>query len=313
MNKFYLTCASLVLFLSSCQAIQEDANDLLPTTQDNWTPLPTQTHLPTYTPPPTYTPYPTYTVIPSAIPTVDPPSSEMVTIPAGEFLIGCDPWDSRAPCLDGESPSHDIYLDNYAIDLMEVSNSQYARCVEAGVCRPPNFGNSDLQQARYENPAFRKYPVTNINWYDARDYCTWVGKRLPSEAEWEKAARGDQDERFYPWGDAAPDCSIVNFMGLNGDCPGSTTPVDEFHAGTSPYGVYNMAGNVGEWVADWYDANYYLAEPPDNPQGPDQGFERVIRSGSYNSDWIGIRVNWRGHNPPSFRSSDLGFRCARDS
>ena len=127
------------------------------------------------------------------------------------------------------------------------------------------------------------------------------------------AARGDQDERFYPRGDSTPDYTLVNFTGLNGDCPDATTPVEDYPNGASPYGLLNMAGNVREWAADWYDANYYFSEPPDNPQGPESGWEKVLRRGSYNSDWVDIRVNRRSHNPPTFREADIGFRCARDS
>jgi formylglycine-generating enzyme required for sulfatase activity len=237
----------------------------------------------------------------------------MIGIPAGEFLMGCDPWDSRSPCLDGEAPSHTVYLGSFEIDLTEVSNAQYALCVAHQACRPPDFSDADMQGAKYGKPEFSEYPITNITWYDARDYCAWVGKRLPSEAEWEKAARGDQDERFYPWGDSTPDCSLSNFQGFNGDCPGANSPVDDHTAGASPYGLLNMAGNVREWVADWYDANYYMVSPAGHPTGPDEGQERAIRGGSYNSDWIGIRVNQRGHNPPAFRAADLGFRCAGDN
>lgn len=300
-------------FLIACQPSAGDINSALLQTQAKWTAVPSQSPYPTYTPYPTQAPYPTFAPISTSTPAVLPDSSQMTAIPAGEFLMGCDPWDSRSPCQDGEAPSHQVYLDSYAIDLNEVSNAQYARCVAAEVCRPPNFGDSDLQKAKYSNPVFSNHPITNIDWHDARDYCTWVGKRLPSEAEWEKAARGDQDELFYPWGDGTPDCSRANFDGLNGDCIGATSPVEDFQAGASPYGLLNMAGNVREWVADWYDANYYMSEPQVNPQGPDTGSEKAIRGGSHNSDWIGIRVNARSHNPPVFRQADLGFRCARDS
>ena len=296
---------------AACQPSAEEIGSIIQLTQSEWTVAPTQTAYPTYTPYPTHTIYPTYTPISMPL-TPTPTLNKMKIIPAGAFLMGCDPWDSRSPCLDSEAPSHIVYLKRFAIDVFEVNNKQYADCVTADACRPPKFGESDLQAAKYENQAFNDFPITNINWYDARDYCGWVGKRLPSEAEWEKAARGDQDERFYPWGDRTPDCSLVNFAGLDGNCPGSTTAVDEFPAGASPYGILNLAGNVREWVADWFDANYYLNDVVNNPPGPQTGWERSIRGGSYNSDWIDIRVNARGHNPPEFRAENLGFRCASD-
>ncbi len=276
-------------------------------TQADWTIVPTQT------PNPTYTPYPTPTTAPAGTPIPLPASSEMIYVPAGEFLMGCDPWDSRSPCLDGESPSHTMYLDDFFIDLTEVTNSQYTECVNQEACRPPVFDETDPHMFIYENPEYADHPVTNVDWYDARDYCNWVGKRMPSEAEWEKAARGWEDERFYPWGDELPNCTLLNFAGLNGDCPEATTPVGDYPRGASPYGALDMAGNVREWVADWYDGNYYLASPNENPRGADTGSEKVLRGGSYSSDWIGVRVNSRDHNPPTFRGFDIGFRCARDS
>lgn len=224
--------------------------------------------------------------------------------------MGCDPWDSRAPCLDGESPSHTIYLDDFYIDLTEITNAQYVQCVAQDACRPPDFDESDLHLSMYESPEFADHPVTGVDWYDARDYCAWVGKRLPTEAEWEKAARGIEDDRFYPWGGQIPDCSLLNFTELSEACLGATTQVGEYPRGASPYGLLDMAGNVREWVADWYDANYYFSEPPDNPPGPAGGEEKILRGGSWSSDWVGVRVSQRGHNPPTFRTSDIGFRCA---
>jgi formylglycine-generating enzyme required for sulfatase activity len=296
----------LVLLISACSPSEDAILTAIEQTQAKWTPVPTQT------PFPTYTPYPTPTTAPTPTETPPPASSEMIRVPAGEFLMGCDPWDSRSPCLDGESPSHIVYLDDFSIDLTEVTNTQYAQCVMLEACRPPEFDESGFHLFRYENPEYADYPITNINWYDARDYCAWVGKRLPREAEWEKAARGWEDERFYPWGDKAPDCSLLNFAGLNGDCPDATTPVGDYPRGASPYGALDMAGNVREWVADWYDANFYLNSPAENPHGPESGWEKVLRGGSYSGDWIDVRVNRRSHNPPTFRGFDIGFRCARD-
>jgi len=297
----------LVLLISACSPSEDAILAAIEQTQAKWTPIPTQTPYPTYTPKPTQTASPTSTETPS------PASSEMIRVAAGEFLMGCDPWDSRSPCLDGESPSHGVYLDDFYIDLTEVTNTQYARCAGQEACRPPEFNESGMHIAMYENPEYADYPITNVNWYDARDYCTWVGKRLPSEAEWEKAARGAGDERFYPWGSQAPDCSLLNFTGFDGACQGVTTSVGEYPRGASPYGALDMAGNVREWVADWYDANYYLTPPATNPHGPESGGEKILRGGSYSSDWIGVRVNRRDHNPPTFRGSDIGFRCARDN
>jgi formylglycine-generating enzyme required for sulfatase activity len=236
----------------------------------------------------------------------------MARIPAGEFLMGCDPSSSVAPCLDGESPPHLIYLEEYYIDLTEVSIIQYKQCMMEETCRPPDFGESDIHIFRYLNPEYSDHPIVSIDWYDARQYCTWRGKRLPNEAEWEKAARGAEDERFFPWGNDTPNCILTNFNGLNESCPGETSPIGEYIAGASPYGALNMAGNVREWVADWYDANKYFSPDSEIPREYDPGGEKVLRGGSYNSDWIGVRVNYRGHNPPTHFSFDTGFRCAID-
>lgn len=225
--------------------------------------------------------------------------------------MGCDPSSSVAPCLDGESPSNLLYLEEYFIDLTEVSITQYKQCEMEEVCRPPDFGESDFHIFSYLNPEYSDHPIVGVDWYDARQYCTWVGKRLPSEAEWEKAARGD-DERFFPWGSDTPDCTLLNFSGDDGNCPGETTQVRDYLPGASPYGALNMAGNVREWVADWYDANKYFT--PDSESTPEYSpdGEKVLRGGSYNSDWIAVRVTSRGHNPPTIRGFDIGFRCAMD-
>ena len=300
----------LVLLLTACSLSTDAVQKAIQQTQATWTAIPSQTPYPTYTPFPTYPPLRTYTPYPQPTITQLPPSSEMVLIPAGEFLMGCDLSDSRAPCLDGESPSHTVYLDDYYIELTEGTNTQYASCVAEEACRPPDFGQSDFDQFMFESPEYADYPITNVNWYDARDYCDWVGKRLPSEAEWEKAARGDGDDRFYPWGGGAPQCSLLNFSDLDGECLGATTPIGQYPHGASPYGLLDMAGNVREWVADWYNADYYFSNPPENPPGPESGAEKVLRGGSFSNDWIGVRVSRRGHNPPTFRGSDIGLRCA---
>ena len=299
----------LVLLLTACSPSTDAVQKAIHQTQASWTAIPSQTPYPTYTPYPTFTPQQTYTPYPQPTPTQLPPSSKMVLIPAGEFLMGCDLSDSRAPCLDGESPSHTVYLDDYYIELTEVTNTQYASCVAEEACRPPDFGQSDFDQFLSESPEYADHPITNVNWYDARDYCDWVGKRLPSEAEWEKAARGADDDRLYPWESEAPQCSLLNFNDFDEECLGATTPSGQYPLGASPYGLLDMAGNVREWVADWYNADYYFSNPPDNPPGPELGAEKILRGGSYSSDWIEVRVSRRAHNPPTFRGSDIGFRC----
>jgi len=248
----------------------------------------------------------------------------MVYIPSGEFQMGGIPIPPTSPCPSGgiDCPLHTVSLDAYFIDLYEVTNPQYALGASAGACNPPVFGSSNTRPDYYSNPAFASYPVVNISWYDAVDYCAWSGGRLPSEAEWEKAARGTSDTRKYPWGDAPPDCNRANYIHTEGlietPCVGDTTPVGNYPLGVSPYGAYDMAGNVWEWVADWYQTDYYHLFPPDgwpdNPTGPADGIYKVIRSGSFNHIYDGIMVSNRlGQKPARTCISDrIGFRCARD-
>jgi formylglycine-generating enzyme required for sulfatase activity len=219
-----------------------------------------------------------------------------VLVPAGEFIMGTD-----EEGLAKSRPQRSVTLDAFWIDQTEVTNAAYAMCIEAGACSHPG-GNANpyFGKSKYEN-----YPVVYVSWNAADAYCRWAGGRLPTEAEWEKAARGT-DGRDYPWGDDPPDESRANFD-LN---LGAPLPADRYPLGASPYGALNMAGNVREWVADWFSETYYRRAPLSNPTGPAQGEERALRGGSYLDDARELRVFNRFEHPPFSPGINRGFRCA---
>ena len=268
------------------------------TTVPNEGPTRIPTEDPTVTPQPTLTSTPKIIVISSRVSEVD--GMVQVFIPPGEFEMGNDEgWES-------EKPVHIVRLKAYWIDQTEVTNAQYSLCVQAGACDPPGNSGSFTRDDYYNALDFERYPVINVSWYDAMAYCEWAGRRLPTEAEWEKAARG-VDANIYPWG-ADISCEQANYI----DCIGDTSPVGSFPSAASPYGALDMAGNVWEWIADWYYIGYYGDSPLDYPQGPDSGAYRVVRGGSWNDyEWYLRTTNRYSYFPDNKRVS-IGFRCAQD-
>lgn len=228
----------------------------------------------------------------------------MMFVPAGEFLMGSSDADKDAQ--SNEKPQHTVYLDAFWMDKYEVTNALYKKCVDAGKCLPPNPTKSYTRDPYYGNAQYDNYPVVYVSWDDANSYCEWVGKRLPTEAEWEKAARGS-DGRIYPWGNTF-DKNLLN-SGEGG--AGDTTEVGQYPNGASPYGLMDMAGNVWEWVNDWYDGNYYSNSPRENPQGPSTGQYRVLRGGSWSNYRDLVRAANRNAYAPNNRNNNIGFRCAR--
>jgi eukaryotic-like serine/threonine-protein kinase len=299
---------------------------LLPT----WTPPP----LPTGTPQSTATLLPTDTPRPTELPdqTKDAKGIPMVLVPAGPFTMGsdleemmqyCPQWNQGGECTaskySGEAGVHTVALDAFYVDLYEVTNEAYTQCVQAGECKPPTEIGMGKEENYYVNPNFSRYPVVHVTWDMARKYCAWRGGRLPTEAEWEKAARGT-DQRIFPWGN--------DFVGLKANlcdagCPGqrvnqditdgylNTAPTGAYPEGKSFYGAFDMAGNVWEWVLDWYDPTFYSTQMQDstNPTGAKIGKDRVLRGGSWISNIFNLRTALRYAYNPEQQADFIGFRC----
>ena len=225
---------------------------------------------------------------------------EMVYVPEGEFTMGSTDSDAD----DDESPVREVRLDAYWIDKYEVSNGQYQKCVNAGKCTKPRSTDSSTRSSYYGNTEYDDFPVIYVSWHQAKAYCEWAGGSLPTEAQWEKAARG-KNGRKYPWGDESPNSNLVNY----GEIKGDTTAVGSYPRGASPYGAMDMAGNVWEWVEDWYKYSYDQSQI-DNPDGPSNGGKRVFRGGSwFNYDRDIRSANRNGSFSPTVTSLNIGFRC----
>jgi formylglycine-generating enzyme required for sulfatase activity len=220
----------------------------------------------------------------------------MVTVDAGTWMMGCNQA-ADSQCITDELPYHAVTISRFEIDETEVTQSAYSVCVDDGACTPPSDS--------YDPAATPELPIVYVDWDQATAFCRYAHERLPTEAEWELAARGP-DGRTYPWGDAAPDCDLANLAG----CGDAIEPVGTHPAGASYYGALDMAGNVMEWVADYYDAAYYATSPPSDPQGPTTGTQRTKRGGSFLGDSQTVRVSYRAEGFP-VGLANLGFRCAR--
>ena len=256
---------------------------------------------PTVTPGPTSTPRPT----PICTEIKDAKGVAMCLVPAGKFIMGSDQDYGNESNAGDAGPSHPVSLDAFYIDKYEVTNALYKNCVDAGSCSLPG----DI--SKYNNSQYVNHPVVYVDWDQATAYCAWRGPstglgpaRLPGEAEWEKAARGSNGDT-YPWGNDAPNKDLANY----GKNVGDTTAVGSYASGTSPYGVYDMAGNVWEWVADWY-----AAYPGNTSASTDYGTTyRVLRGGSWDYDFGYLRASFRNWGHPDARTNNYGFRCARSA
>ena len=242
----------------------------------------------------------------------DEQNTPMALVRAGAFDMGSDEGDAD------EKPIHTVMVDEFYMDVYEVTNSQYAICADLGICDPITdttaFESSYTRSLYYGNPEFADYPAIYANWDEAQQFCEWRGARLPTEAEWGKAARGALEGKTYPWGDEAPKCEDGARNGARFDDGGACNNIDTQRVGSygpNGYGLYDMAGNVSEWVSDIYDENYYATSPTDNPQGPEGERFAIVRGGSWNTNADHLRISDRLYNPIAGYGLNIGFRCVR--
>jgi serine/threonine-protein kinase len=273
----------------------------------------------------TSTPTPLPYVVPTPIDTMTSSKdrAELVYVPQGEFIMGSDPDE---PYFWGaEMPRHNVYLNAFWIYRSEVTNAMYRACYDAGFCPRPEEVSSLTHESYFENEEYGDYPVIFVTHENASSYCKWAGERLPTEAEWEKAARGT-DGRLFPWGNDELQSYHANFCDVGCDNPEpqeiesalddgyrDVAPVGSFLAGTSPYGAWDMSGNVLEWVSDWYSEGYYSISPYENPAGPENGSRHPMRGGSWWSGRAGLRTSARASKSLNYSSEMVGFRCATDA
>jgi formylglycine-generating enzyme required for sulfatase activity len=243
----------------------------------------------------------------------------MLFVPSGEFLMGAETRQGYDACMENcdtdycgceerwfeaEGPPHEVFVSAFWIDQTEITNLMYAKCIKAGSCELPEYtaeGNVPQNTDYFEDAANADHPIVEVDWFEAQSYCEWAGRRLPTEAEWEKAARGT-DALEFPWGNEF-DSMLANYCDVN--CPveyaeeylsefndgySYTSPVGSYPDGKSPYGAFDMAGNVWEWIADWYDEEYYSVSPNENPTGPSSGESKVLRGGNFHHIWWTMRL-----------------------
>jgi formylglycine-generating enzyme required for sulfatase activity len=229
------------------------------------------------------------------------PIDGMVIVPAGPFLRGSPDGVGSSD----ERPQKEITMSAFYVDKTEVTQKAYAKCVEAKKCKAPQCSSD--RKTDWDPDKRGDHPVVCIHWKQAKAYCEFAGKRLPTEAEWEKAARGT-DGRRYPWGEDPPDCELAQYYGCNTK---DTLPVGSLPKGASPYGALDMAGNVWEWIADWYDSGYYKVAPAQDPPGPKRGDEKPVRGGSWKYGKKDLDVAPRTFEEPMKAYEHVGVRCAK--
>ena len=239
--------------------------------------------------------------------------TDMILIPGGQFMMGSDESNANSH----EKPSHSIHLDAYYIDKFEVTRADYEEFILARGYQRSEFWSKEgwnfIQENEIDMPpqwnvkmfANPNFPASGISWYEAEAYANWRGKRLPTEAEWEKASKGNTGYH-YPWGSSF-DSTHILYVGLS-----RLLTVESFPSGASPYGGLDMAGSVWEWVSDWYSEDYYKNSPLKNPKGPDSGTQKILRGGSWRSNRRQFRCSYRYPNEPQWRQVDVGFRLAKD-